>query len=186
VAAAWAAAATALHSQLATVDEEAAKRAVAAGDVEAAEARVAELEAALPPEPPDQPADATTAAALKAELATRRAAVERAHRERARIEERLVGQRARRAAMDSEGGRHRETAAVAQAAEPGLVAAAEEAGRRLDQADAQRTAAEEALRAATTAEQQWRTRAEALKLALDDARARTGAERLAGLDGVVG
>ena len=37
-----------------------------------------------------------------------------------------------------------------------------------------------------TSEQQWRARAEALKLALDDARARTGAEQLAGLDGVVG
>ena len=98
VAAALAADATALHSQLATVDEEAAKLAVAAADVEAAEARVAELEAALPPEPPEAPADVTTAAALKAELATRRASVERAQRERSRIEERLVGQRARRTA----------------------------------------------------------------------------------------
>src|SRR5690606_6127153 len=77
------------------------------------------------------------------------------------------------------------------------VAAAEEREaplvERLAEAEAARVAAEArvaeadaALRAADGERHAWTARAEALALALDEARARAGAERLTGVDGVVG
>jgi len=62
---------------------------------------------------------------------------------------------------------------------------AEAEGHRAD-CEAALAAADDAQRAADAARHAWVARAEALTLALDEARARAGAERLAGVAGVVG
>src|SRR5699024_7500565 len=66
---------------------------------------------------------------------------------------------------------------------PGRIAAAEEERRAME---GELEAAEAELRDAQADENRWRARSEALALALDQARAAAGAERLADIEGVVG
>ena len=67
-----------------------------------------------------------------------------------------------------------------------LVLRAEEASGRLALAQRAMASAEEARRGADAERQRWAARAEALSEALDEARARAGARRLASVDGAVG
>ena len=61
-----------------------------------------------------------------------------------------------------------------------------EAERAMAEREASATAAEELLRQAEGERRAWQARLDALTAALDEARARAGAKRLAGLDGIVG
>jgi chromosome segregation protein len=78
---------------------------------------------------------------------------------------------------------------IAASASPAVVAlsAQREAAESADtSAEAAVRAAEEALRGSDGERRAWQARVDALVAALDEARARAGAQRLAGLDGVVG
>jgi chromosome segregation protein len=132
------------------------------------------------------PAPSGEASAVRGELAALRSAIERtaADRERLALRRTSLGERVERLRAERDA-----TAEAVEEAER----AAPELERRLEEAAAQRVQAEEALArseaAATDAETDasaWAARVEALSMALDEARQRAGAERLAGLDGVLG
>ena len=126
------------------------------------------------------------AAEVRGELAALRAGVERGRGEMARLDSRRAALAQRGALLAAEAERLRAQMAEAQAVEEALVpdvdaAASTTAGLRdgVGQAEA-------ALREAQSEHKSWTARAEALAMALDEARARAGAERLADVDGVVG
>ncbi len=129
---------------------------------------------------------ASAAAEVRGELRSLRAGFERAESELRRLATRLDALRDRAGRLDADIERLVVEVAGAQAAEAELVAAVE-------QAEARRVAAEGAHDLAVGQRQQaveeasrWRARAEALHLALEGARARAGADHLAGVDGVLG
>lgn len=126
------------------------------------------------------------AAEARAELAALRNACERAAVEQGRLED-------RRSALVAKA--ERSAAELAQLDEVlrgagGLGAAlAERAGDAVDErvaAEAALEAAEQALAACSSDHRSWSARAEALASALDEARARAGAERLRSVDGLIG
>src|SRR5439155_5418906 len=82
--------------------------------------------------------------------------------------------------------RLRDEITAAQQAEPGLVDALDAAAERRAVAELRVKEADAALRAAEAERREWSARADALSLALDQARARAGAERLADLEGALG
>jgi len=129
---------------------------------------------------------AAAAAEVRSELRTTRAALERSSAELRRATGRAADAHARLAKLATEVARLADEVAAAEAATNPLADAASAAERA-------RLAAESEFEAATTAQQQaaeaashWSARAEALQQALDAAHARAGAERLAGVDGVLG
>ncbi|HZA00092.1 MAG TPA: chromosome segregation protein SMC [Acidimicrobiales bacterium] len=75
---------------------------------------------------------------------------------------------------------------AAEATEPRLAQALESAQARLRQAESAAQATEQRRDATQGERQAWEARREALELALDEARARAGAERLAEVEGVIG
>jgi chromosome segregation protein len=132
------------------------------------------------------PAPSGHAAEVRGELAARRGAVERAAAERERVRSRIAGltEKQERLAADAE--RLRAEMVAAEEAEHPLV-------ESFDRAETARAAAEEALavaeqsqRTAESDQHAWQARAEALALALDEARSRAGAERLSAVEGVLG
>ncbi|MGD9704001.1 MAG: chromosome segregation protein SMC [Acidimicrobiia bacterium] len=131
-------------------------------------------------------AAASAAAEVRGELRSMRAGVERAELEHRRAVTRLEQLVVRNERLAAEVDRLKAECEQAEGVEAPLVS-------EVEAAEARRIAAEAAADAATDAHQvasgelaRWQARAEALALALDSARARAGAERLAGLDGVVG
>ncbi|MBV9663220.1 MAG: AAA family ATPase, partial [Actinobacteria bacterium] len=129
---------------------------------------------------------ASQAAEARGELSALRTGVEQGRGEVARVEARVeaLGEKAERLA--AEAADLRNELAAAEEAERPLVEA-------LERAEANRVGAESALdgayaaaREAEAAKHTWAARAEALALALDEARTRAGAERLADIEGVVG
>jgi len=177
----------AVGEALAAVDAEAAALAPQADDLGEADAALAAERAAFEQEwgDADRP-PAARAAELRGELGALRRAAEQAIAEQSRLATRLAAGRERATALAAE--------AAALAAEvAGLRAVAGELAPTLAGAREQRALAEAALAAAEArlreAEQgrhSWAARAEALSSAFDEARARAGAERLAGVAGVVG
>jgi len=125
-------------------------------------------------------------AEVRGELRSVRQAVERATAERQRAEQRRTALVTRDAALAAEVDRLRAQCAEAEAAEEPLVEATERTEASLAAADERREGADLAAQAARREHERWSARAEALALALDAARARAGAERLAGVPGVVG
>ncbi len=133
------------------------------------------------------PARATGAAGeVRGELRSMRTSIDRADQERLRLDRRHADLVAKAERWETEMARLRAACEETQAVEEPLVA-------ELESAEARRVAAEAALDAARAAQQEagaqfshWQARADALGQALDSARARAGAERLAGLDGVLG
>ena len=132
------------------------------------------------------PAPRGEASGVRGELAALRSAIERTGNDRSRLETRRdsLQERVERIRVERE-----RTGAEAEAADTAAPGVAERVGT----AAAARVRAEELLAraeaAATDAEAEysaWSARVEALSLALDEARQRAGAERLAGLDGVLG
>jgi chromosome segregation protein len=131
-------------------------------------------------------AAASAAAEVRGELRSMRAALERAEGELRRSETRVEQLRVRAERLTAEVDRLKSECEQAEGVEAPLVA-------EVESAEARRLAAEAAADAAAHARQEhaaevsrWHARAEALALALDSARARAGAQRLAGIDGVLG
>ncbi|MEX2658517.1 MAG: chromosome segregation protein SMC [Acidimicrobiales bacterium] len=126
------------------------------------------------------------AAEVRGELAALRSAAERAGSEAGRARARLVSLESRIERLDGEARRLRAVVAEAEEAVAGLRLARDAAASARADAEAQLDAAETGRRAADADRHAWAARAEALGQALDQARARAGAERLEGVDGVVG
>ncbi len=132
------------------------------------------------------PAPGGQAAEVRGELSARQSSRQRAQSERERVTTRLSALADKEARLATEADRLRAEMASAEEAEVPLVAAIEQAETDRADAEANLTTAEAALRSATEERHAWVARAEALALALDDARSRAGAEHLAGVAGVLG
>ncbi|QGG94844.1 chromosome segregation protein SMC [Actinomarinicola tropica] len=126
------------------------------------------------------------AAEVRGELGALVSSLERGETELARVDERLAGLDAAAARLEAEAERLRGELAAAEAAEEPLVGRLDGAERRRAIAEGAVESARDALSAAEGDRSRWQARAEALGMALDAARARAGAERLSGVDGVVG
>ncbi len=129
---------------------------------------------------------AGAAAEVRGELRTLRASVLQADNDAGRRASR-AGQMAERAArLDAEVERFRADCTAAEAAERPLAAELEAAETRLHERDEAVGRVDGGLEAARAEHARWAARADALALALDQARARAGAERLAGVAGALG
>ncbi len=179
-----------LHEELESVGHDLAALEPAAATLEAEEAAFADARAATQPDDitPSAPSSqaASAAAEVRGELRSLRGAVERSNAERSRVASRLANLAARASQLEATAERLRAECAEAQGVEGPLVDEAAAAESRRDDAEAAASAAALALSGASAEAARWQTRAEALQLALDSARARAGAEKLAGVDGVVG
>src|SRR5688500_6234934 len=129
---------------------------------------------------------ATGAAEVRGELVALRGSAERGAGEVQRLEQRLQNLEAKAGRLASESDRLRDDIAAAEDAAPRLAEAVEQTTARRATAEGRQAELEEELRAVEAEFHSWTARAEALALALDEARARAGAERLADVDGVVG
>ncbi len=129
---------------------------------------------------------ASAAAEVRGELRSMRGNLERADVDLRRQRARLESLRLRAERLDSECERLRLECESSQAAEATLVADVEASEARRIAADAAHDAALAGRQALAEEASRWKARAEALQLALEGARARAGAEHLAGLDGVLG
>jgi len=176
-----------LTAELAEVQAEADRLVPEAESLALAEARLAEERAAF-----EQawgggvPAPTGRAAEVRGELAALRSALERGRAETDRLGARLQHQQDKETALAAEADRLRAELTAAEAAEGPLVEALDGARQWRVGAEAALRSAEQACRSAEHELHQWRARADALALALDEARSRAGAERLAGLDTVLG
>ena len=177
----------ALVERLRDADQEAAGLLPAADELTEAEQQLAsEAEEAAERWRADPSGRAGAAAEVRGELAARRASLERSGGETQRLAsrgdaidrriDRLTGERARLDQILSE---------TDQAAS-GVDAAEQVARRALTDADAALDAAVAFQRRAETEQHRWAARRDALSQALDAARARAGAARLADLGGVIG
>ncbi len=123
---------------------------------------------------------------MRGELRSIRTAVERSESDLRRSAERADVLRERAGALDAETERLRADCADAEVVETPLVAEVERAEGRRRIAEAQHESATQARQRAAEVASSWSARVEALQQALDVARARAGAERLADIDGVLG
>ncbi len=176
-----------LRAELAEVDAEAEALAPQAAALAEAEAAL-EAERAAFEEQWGQgvPAPSGQAAEVRGELLALRGAVERGQAEYQRVTARLAALREKEQALQAEADRLRNQLAAAEQSELPLVASIDDAERRRIDAKGVLAAAEQAHRTAEHELHASRARAEALALALDEARARAGTERLADVDGVLG
>jgi chromosome segregation protein len=126
------------------------------------------------------------AAEVRGELRTLRASVAQAEADAGRLVTRRGQLHERAERLDAEIDRLRAECEAAEDAERPLAAALEAAEARRQTLDEAVGRADATLEAARATQATWATRAEALALALDQARARAGAERLAGVDGTLG
>jgi chromosome segregation protein len=132
------------------------------------------------------PQTSGAAAEVRGELAALSSGVDRSESEAGRLRQRLAGLTEKAERLAGEAQRLRQEIAECEAAAGPL-------GDDLARAESARTTAESALagaeaalRTADAERHSWAARADALASALDEARARAGAERLAGVDGVLG
>ncbi|MFZ4721200.1 MAG: hypothetical protein ACOYMR_17360, partial [Ilumatobacteraceae bacterium] len=129
---------------------------------------------------------ASAAAEVRGELRSMRSGLERAdgelRRQRARLEQ--LQQRAER--LDAECERLKGEIEAAQGLEAELVTGVEAAEARRIAAEAAHDSLTLSRQEAAEEHSRWRARAEALQMALESARARAGADHLAGVDGVLG
>jgi chromosome segregation protein len=126
------------------------------------------------------------AAEVRGELSGLVDAVQRGRSELERIDERLETLTAGASSLSAEAERLRDELSVAEVAEAPLVARLDEAERRRADASILLDEAKAALAESEAERDRWSARADALEMALDEARARAGAARLADLDGVLG
>ena len=156
-------------------------------DLEALEAELAVLRSDFAEEWGDGvPAPTGEASGVRGELAALRSAIDRtgADRERLALRQSSLAERVERLA--GEGSVASDALEQAQGEGPTLDSQVQNAAAARAAAEAALAAAEVAATDAETAASAWSARADALSLALDEARQRAGAERLAGLDGVLG
>ncbi|WP_334144002.1 chromosome segregation protein SMC [Rhabdothermincola sp.] len=176
-----------LRAELEQVEREAAATAPQLAALAEAEAALAAERAAFEQEWGDGvPAPSGQAAEVRGELAALRAAVERAEADHARVQARLAALDDKQERLGAEAERLRAELAGAEQAELPLVESLDAAERARVEREASVAAAEDARRDAESELHAWQARAEALALALDEARSKAGAERLAGIDGVIG
>ena len=176
-----------LQRELADVEELAAELGPATSELERAEADLELAQQDFTREWAEGVATPTGAAAeVRGELQAVRASVERSATEARRATERIEAIDARIARLAGEAERLEAELAEATAAVEPLDAARTAASEQRATASQEMEAAEEGRRVADGAVHTWKARADALSLALDQARAKAGAERLAGIDGVVG
>jgi len=126
------------------------------------------------------------AAEARGELVARRAGIERDTSELNRVRARLADLDTRLERLVADVAARRDEVERLVDAERPLIDALEEAehGRARAEHDVERAA--DVLRRADAERHRWTARAEALALALDDARAQSGADHLVSLDGVLG
>ena len=129
---------------------------------------------------------ASAAAEVRGELRSLRGSAERAEGELQRLRTRLDVLSERIIRLDADSERLRLECEQAQRVEAGLVADLEEAEARRITAEAAYESAALARQVAADDTSRWGARAEALHLALESARARAGAEHLAGVEDVLG
>ena len=178
---------TRLAAELADADAEADALGPARTELGHAEAALAAARAGYEVEWADGvPAPSGRAAEARGELAALESGVGRGREELSRAQSRLSALQDKQARLEDETARLRAEAAASEQAEGPLVARLTEAEATRAGAEQQVADAEAALRAADGDRHAWTARAEALTLALDQARARAGAERLADVTGVVG
>jgi chromosome segregation protein len=176
-----------LAEELIEVEATAAELVPAAAELARAEADLAAVRQDFQTEWSEGVSTPTGAAAeVRGELAAVRASVERSGAEVNRGRNRVEALEQKVARLANEAERLTAEVAGATAAEPRL-------RERVAQAEVIRAAAEteldeteEVRRQADAERHTWTARADALALALDDARARAGAERLAAVEGMVG
>ena len=131
--------------------------------------------------------NATSAAAeVRGELRSLRSGLERGEGELRRQTNRLENLHQRIERLEYEATRLKGECEQSQNTEEPLVAEVEHAEARRIAAVAAADTATANRQAASEERSRWRARSDALQMALDSARARAGAERLATLDGVVG
>uniref|UniRef100_A0A6J7NNX1 Unannotated protein n=1 Tax=freshwater metagenome TaxID=449393 RepID=A0A6J7NNX1_9ZZZZ len=131
-------------------------------------------------------AASSAAAEVRGELRTLRSGLERTDSESRRARQRLADLEMKVARLSEEAERLRGEAETAESAETPLVADVEAAENRRLAADAASTAATAAHQEAVAELSRWQARADALSLALDNARARAGSKRLEDVPGVLG
>ena len=187
VVATLAAEAAQLTTELAETVAEAEKLAPDGEALAAAEADLAAQRAAFEVDWAEGVAAPTgDAAEIRGELVALRGAAERGRNELARVQRRLEGLDEKQARLAAEADRLRGELAEAEQSELPLVASLDGAEQGRVDAEAAVATAAEVVRTAESDHHAWVARAEALALALDDARAKAGAERLAGVHGVLG
>jgi chromosome segregation protein len=176
-----------LAERLAATEEEAEGLLPEADELGEAEARLADEAEVVEAQWGSAPAGPTDPAAeTRGELGALRLAAERSAGELARLNGSIDGLRERVGRLEAERQRLAEEVTGADRAAPGLDAAEAEATEEEAAAEVSMARAESVLREAEADRHRWSARAEALAQALDQARARAGAERLAGVGGVVG
>src|ERR687897_2010122 len=176
-----------LRADLVAVDRESESLEPDATALAAAEGALADARNAFEREWGDGvPTPSGRAAEVRGELGALRTALVRAAGDHERSQSRAAALRSRLERVDREVARAAAQIAAAQAAEPALAADAEAAAERRAAAEATVAAAGQRRDEAQAARHTWVARREALELALDEARARAGAESLATVDGVVG
>jgi chromosome segregation protein len=126
------------------------------------------------------------AAEVRGELGALKASIERGAGEAGRLRTRLAELAERRHVLDRDASERRDELGALHDEEEPLVAAMEAAEAARLAAEDGLAARQEALGDARADHQRWVARAEALTLALDEARAQAGAARLAEVDGVLG
>jgi chromosome segregation protein len=132
------------------------------------------------------PVPSGKASEFRGELGALRASIERSTSESGRLEARLTELNQRRQALESDAAQRRGDLGALHDEEEPLVAAHEAAEAARHEADEKLSEKREVQAEAETDHQRWVARADALTLALDAARARSGVERLAEVDGVLG
>ena len=179
--------ATRLDSDLAGLDEEAARLTPELDAVAHDEAALDEARASFEAEWAEGvPAASGKAAQARGELTAMRTAAGGAEAEVERARQRLGRLAERVERLDGEVARLDGEIAQAEAAEGDLVGAVASAERDRTAAEEGAAAAEQRHSAAQTEQHQWQARVGALTVALDDARTRAGVERLAEVEGVFG
>ena len=123
---------------------------------------------------------------VRAELQALVRSAQQADAELARLETRAEAVEVRRSRLAEEASRARAVIEEAESSAGQLTMGAQEATDRLAAAEQALLGAEETRRSADAERQRWSARAEALAEALDEARARAGARRLASVDGALG
>jgi chromosome segregation protein len=131
-------------------------------------------------------AAASAAAEVRGELRSISGSLQRAESDARRAEQRAQSLRDRLARIDGDIATHRDRCETAQEVEAPLVAQLEQAEAARIEAEATAEATAAARQAANEELGRWKARADALHLALEAARARAGAEHLAGVDGALG
>jgi chromosome segregation protein len=129
---------------------------------------------------------ASAAAEVRGELRSVRASHERSAGDLRRFRERFDSLAQRRDASADDEVRFRAECEAAGSIEEPLVAELEQAERARAEAESTHEARVSLRNDAADAVSRWTARVEALQMALDAARARAGAERLSGVDGVLG